>query len=62
MIIGLKEEDYKDIFNFGKNNNECKTIYSLNTFSKSDYVIKFDEIYFEMNNHNFTNSFKAFLL
>ena len=61
LIIGMKEEEFKDIFNLkiNNNNNEYKTIYSLNTFSNSDYEIKFDEIYFEINNKNY--SFNKFI-
>ena len=55
LIIGLKDEEYKDIFNYGINlNNEFSTVYSLKTFSNSDYEIKFDELYYNINNENYT--------
>ena len=55
LIIGIKDEEYKDIFNYGINlNSEFSTIYSLKTFSNSDYEIKFDEVYYYINNQNYT--------
>ena len=56
LVLGIKEEEYNNIFHF---NNEYKTIYSLNTFSNGDYEIKFDEIYYEINNQNY--SFNKFI-
>ena len=41
FIIGIKEEEFYDIFN-SNIKNDYKTIYSINTFSNSDYEIKFD--------------------
>ena len=58
FIIGIKEEEFYDIFN-SNIKNDYKTIYSINTFSNSDYEIKFDEIYFEINNKNY--SFNKFI-
>ena len=55
LIVGIKNEEYKDIFNYGINlNKEFYTIYSLKTFSNSDYEIKFDEAYYNINNQNYT--------
>ena len=60
FVLGIKEEEYNNIFNLGYDiNNDYKTIYSLNTFSNSDYEINFDEIYYEMNNQNY--SFQKFI-
>jgi len=54
LIIGIKDEEYKDIFNYGINlNNEFSTVYSLKTFSNGDYEIKFDEAYYNINNQNY---------
>ena len=60
LIIGIKGEEYKNIFNFLDNiNDEYRSIYSSNTISSSDYGIKFDEIYYNFNNQNFT--YKKFI-
>ena len=60
LIIGIKGEEYKNILNFLDNtNDEYRSIYSSNTISSSDYGIKFDEIYYNFNNQNFT--YKKFI-
>ena len=55
LIIGINDEEYKNIFNYGISlNSEFSTIYSLKTFSNSDYEIKFDELYYNINTKNYT--------
>ena len=55
FVLGIKEDEYKNIFKFDNNiKNDYKAIYSLNTFSNMDYEIKFDEIYYNLNNQNYT--------
>ena len=54
LILGIKEEEYKDFFNIGSiKNNEYKIIYSSKTFSNSNYGIIFDEIYYFFNNQKY---------
>ena len=54
LILGLKEEDYINIFNIN-NNSDYSTIYSLPYIMKNvDWEIKFDEIYYEINNQNYS--------
>ena len=54
LILGIKEEEYKDFFNIRSlENNEFKIIYSSKTFSNSNYGIKFDEIYYHFDNQKY---------
>ena len=56
FILGIKEEDYQDLFNININNdNEYTTIYSLPyIYNKKNWEIKFDEIYYYINSQNYS--------
>ena len=55
LIIGIKEEDYYSIFNIEENDkNEYHSVYSIYTIYNYNYAMKFDEIYYSINNQNHT--------
>jgi len=59
LIIGIEEDDYMDIFNMN-NSSDYTSVYSLAyTMKQINWEIKFDEIYYEINNIKY--SFNASL-
>ena len=53
LILGIKEEDYKDLFNVTDNDTDIATVYSLPyIYNKNNWEIQFDEIYYTINNQN----------